>query len=64
MKVTYNKEADALYIKFNNHIIADTISDKPDIILDYDKEENIVGIEVLNASQKMEKPLQIQYEEL
>ena len=62
MKITYDKQADALYIKFNNNAITDTISEKPGIILDYDKEENIVGVEVLNASQKMEKPSKVEYE--
>lgn len=62
MKVKYDKEADVLYIKFSNKAIAESDSDKPGIILDYDDKQNIVGLEVLNASQKMEKPLNVEYE--
>lgn len=62
MKVTYDKEADVLYIKFSNGAIAESDSDKPGIILDYDNAANIIGIELLNASQKMEKPLEVKYE--
>ncbi|MDQ2752567.1 MAG: DUF2283 domain-containing protein [Bacteroidota bacterium] len=62
MKVRYDKEADVLYIKFSDSIISESDSDKPGVILDYDSAENIVGIEVLNASKKMEKPLQVEYE--
>ncbi len=62
MKVRYDKEADVLYIKLSDNKIAESDSDKPGIILDYDNAANIVGIEVLNASQKMEKPLQVEYE--
>lgn len=62
MKVRYDKEADVLYIKLSDNKIAESDSDKPGIVLDYDNAANIVGIEVLNASQKMEKPLQVEYE--
>ncbi len=62
MKVKYDKEADILYIQLSDHAVAESGSDKPGIILDYDNNENIVGIEVLNASQKMDKPLKVEYE--
>ncbi len=62
MKVKYDKETDVLYIRLNNNAVAESDSEKPGIILDYDNEENIVGIEVLNASKKMERPLKVEYE--
>lgn len=62
MKVRYDKEADVLYIKLNDNSVAESDSDKPGLILDYDDEANVVGIEVLNASQKMQSPLKIEYE--
>ena len=64
MKVKYDKETDVLYIEISNNPVAESDSDKPGIILDYDSEENIVGIEILNASQKMDKPLKVEYEEV
>lgn len=62
MKVKYDKENDVLYIRLNNNAVAESDSEKPGIILDYDNDENIVGIEVLNASKKMERPLKVEYE--
>ncbi len=63
MKVKYDKENDVLYIRLNNNAIAESDSEKPGLILDYyDNEENIVGIEVLNASKKVERPLKVEYE--
>ncbi len=62
MKVKYDKENDVLYIRLNNNAVAESDSEKPGIILDYDSDENIVGIEVLNASKKMERPLKVEYE--
>jgi len=34
---------------------------KPGVILDYDKDGNIVGIEILNASKRMENPRALEY---
>lgn len=62
MKVKYDKETDTLYIQFTDQTIAESDSDKPGIVLDYDAKQNIVGIEVLQASQKMGTPLKVEYE--
>ena len=62
MKVRYDKETDVLYIQLSNNPITESDSDKPGAILDYDETGNIAGIEVLNASDKMEKPMKVEYE--
>ncbi len=62
MKVRYDKQADALYIQLTDKEVSESDSEKPGIILDYDSEKNIVGIEVLNASQKTNKPVNVEYE--
>ena len=54
MKIRYSHEADALYIRFKDAKIADTDELTEDIIIDYDKDGNIVGIEVLDASQHVD----------
>ncbi len=61
MKVTYNPEVDVLRIVFRDVAIEESDEDKPGVILDYDKEGNIVGLEVLNASQRVENPRGIDY---
>lgn len=58
----YDKENDVLYIQLSDNAVAESDSEKPGIILDFDDEENIVGIEVLNASKKMQYPFQVEYE--
>lgn len=62
MKVKYDKENDVLYIRFSNNPVIESDSEKPGIVLDYDNEQNVVGIEVLNASKKMERPMKVEYE--
>jgi len=47
MKVTYDPEVDVLRILFRNAPIEETDEDKPGVILDYDKDGNVVGLEVL-----------------
>ena len=62
MKVKYDKEIDILYISFSKNKIKESDEDKPGIILDYDKEGSIVGIEILDASKKMKNPTRVEYE--
>jgi uncharacterized protein YuzE len=62
MKVKYDKEVDVLYISFSENKINESDEDKPGIILDYDKQGSIVGIEILDASKKMKNPAHVEYE--
>jgi Protein of unknown function (DUF2283). len=41
--------------------IEESNEDKPGVILDYDKEGNIVGLEVLDVSKRMENPRSVKY---
>ncbi|MGH8770556.1 MAG: DUF2283 domain-containing protein [Burkholderiales bacterium] len=61
MKVTYDPEVDILRIVFSNVPIEESDEDKPGVILDYDKDGNVVGLEILNASKRMENPRALEY---
>ena len=61
MKVTYDQKLDVLRILFSNSTIEESDEDKPGVVLDYDREGNIVGIEVLDASKRMENPRAVDY---
>ncbi|HWQ37429.1 DUF2283 domain-containing protein [Nitrospira calida] len=56
MKVTYDAETDTLTIVFRDVPIAESDEDKPGVILDYDAAGNLVSIEVLDASKRVEEP--------
>jgi uncharacterized protein YuzE len=62
VKIRYDKEADIIYIQFSDSRIAESDEEKPGIILDYDSDGGIVGIEVLNASTKMDHANSVVYE--
>ncbi len=61
MKVTYDPEVDVLRILLRNAPIEESDEEKPGVILDYDKDGNIVGLEILDASQRMENPRTVEY---
>jgi uncharacterized protein YuzE len=62
MVIRYDKELDIVYILFSEKKISESTEDKPGVILDYDIEGSIVGIEVLNASSQIIQPNGIVYE--
>ena len=61
MKVTYDPEVDILRIVLSKAQIEESDEDKPGIILDYDDKGNVVGIEVLDASHRIENPRSVEY---
>jgi uncharacterized protein YuzE len=52
MRINYTQDDDALYIRLKENDIENSDEIADDIILDYDKNGNIVGIEILSASEK------------
>ena len=48
MDFTYDEVADALYIYFSRTKVTDTEELSTNVMADYDKDGNIVGIEILN----------------
>jgi uncharacterized protein YuzE len=61
MKVTYDPEVDVLRIVFSAAPIKESDEDKPGVILDYDTNGNVVGLEILDASKRMENPRSLEY---
>ena len=61
MKIIYDPEVDILRIIFSNSPIEETDEEKPGVILDFDKSGNGVGMEVLDASKRMENPRAVEY---
>ncbi len=61
MKVKYDQEVDVLTIRFSDVPVEESDQDKPGVILDYDKDGKIVGIEILNASKQIENPKVLEY---
>jgi uncharacterized protein YuzE len=54
MKVYYDDEVDALYIKLGDELPEGVVEISEGVNLDTTSEDRIVGIEILNASRKMD----------
>ena len=61
MKVTYDPEVDVLRILLTDAPVEESDEDKPGVILDYDKDGNVVGLEILEASKRIPNPRSVEY---
>lgn len=61
MKATYDPEVDVLNIVLKDTAIEESDESKPGIILDFDKDGNVVGIEIFNVSKRTENPRSFEY---
>ena len=54
MKATYDARTDTLSIILKAEaVIAESDEDKPGVILDYDRDGNLVSLEILDASKRV-----------
>lgn len=57
MKLEFDPQADAVYLELTDAEVEESKEIQPGIIMDYDAEGRIVGIEVLYVSKRAELPL-------
>jgi uncharacterized protein YuzE len=61
MKITYDREVDVLRIIFRDVTIDESDEQKPGLIFDYDKDGNVVGLEMLDASKRITEPESLEF---
>jgi uncharacterized protein YuzE len=59
MKINYNSHTDILTVILRNAKVMESDESKPGIILDYDKDGNLISLEVLDASKRVEEPASV-----
>nr|MDO8045351.1 DUF2283 domain-containing protein [Candidatus Baldrarchaeota archaeon] len=52
MVMSYGHVADALYIKFSDGEVADSEEISEGVIIDYDQNGRVIGVEILNFSKR------------
>ncbi len=55
MKIEYDKEVDALYIRIQEKYVAHTKELEEGINLDIDEDNNIIGLEIIGATERYNK---------
>lgn len=52
MNIEYDPEVDALYVRLSQRKIVESEQVQPGIVLDFDEDGKVVGVEVLHASRR------------
>ena len=63
MQVTYDPDCDGLRILFNDSPIERSARDVPGLIVDYDNNGAVVGLELTQASERMNNPRAVEFVE-
>jgi uncharacterized protein YuzE len=53
MKVSFDSDSDALFVRFSDEEIAETAEVRPGVMFDYDARGRIVAFEILDASRNL-----------
>jgi uncharacterized protein YuzE len=62
MKIKYDQEVDILIVRLSDEKIVESDEPRKGVILDYDKDGNIVKIEILDASKRGDEMTKLEYE--
>lgn len=53
MKVHFDRESDALYFRLDDSKIVESEEVKPGILLDFNEQNQVVGIEILDVAKRV-----------
>lgn len=62
MRVIYDAHTDTLSIILSDQPVTESDEEKPGVILDFDSGGNVVAMEILDASRRVDQPTQMVYE--
>lgn len=62
MKVQYDPQADAMYIRLAAGEVADSDEVREGVVLDYDAQGRVLGIELLDVSRRTDNPRELALE--
>ena len=62
MKVTYDPATDTLTVELKPGPVAESDEDKPGVILDYDEQGDLIGVEVLDASRRVADARRLEFQ--
>ncbi|MEW5890671.1 MAG: DUF2283 domain-containing protein [Pseudomonadota bacterium] len=61
MKADYDSQVDVLTVIFSDAPVEESDEIKPGVIVDYDATGNVVGLEILDASKRVQNPAAMEF---
>jgi len=62
MKIEYDQKADAMYIRLRAGTVVESEEIRPGVVFDYDVEGKVLGIEMLDVSERTDNPRELAME--
>lgn len=62
MQIVYDPDKNIVQITLSHGMVAETAQIAPDLILDYDEDGQVIGLELRNAAERIDNPLAVTYE--
>ena len=62
MKIEYDRQADAMYIRLRAGTVAQSDEVRPGVVFDFDADGRVLGIEMLDVSERTDNPRELAME--
>ena len=62
MKVEYDQQADAMYMRLSGRKVIESEEVRPGVVLDFDAQGQLLGIEMLDVSKRTDNPREMAME--
>ena len=62
MKIEYDQQVDAMYIRVRAGTVVESEEIRPGVVFDYDVEGKVLGIEMLDVSERTDNPRELAME--
>jgi uncharacterized protein YuzE len=62
MKIEYDQQADAMYIRLKAGTVVESEEVRPGVVLDFDADGKVLGIEMLDVSERTDNPRELAME--
>ena len=62
MKIEYDQHADAMYIRLRAGTVSKSEEIRPGVVFDYDVDGKVLGIEMLDVSERTDNPRELAME--
>ena len=62
MKIEYDQQADAMYIRLRAGTVVESDEVRPGVVLDFDSNGRVLGIEMIDVSERTDNPRELAME--